>query len=165
MILPKFIFPGQNRLLFENRYLRNLIGVLGTAERQVDDEGFDLVVQGIGSSLADSVRFEAKDRAKFGTKEVVEAASKLMRGSSNVGVLVLRRCNLYWGNETSNVKNRNKLQDGLKLIPKLGNVYLISSLGEVEKLVIYKIASSTGRLIVFQVPESSLRDSLESTRS
>ncbi len=153
IVVPKFIFPGPNHLLSKNRYLGSLDGILGTAERQVDDEGIDLLVQAIGSSLADSVRYEAKDGLVFGTVDVVEAVSKLMRGTSNVGVLVLRRCNLYWGDESLNAKNRHTPQRGLELISKIGKAYLISSSGEVETLVIHKNASSSGRLILLQVPE------------
>ncbi len=43
------------KMLSKSRNLWRLNGFLGTAERQVDDEGINLVVQGVGSSLADSV--------------------------------------------------------------------------------------------------------------
>jgi len=162
--VPKFIFPGQNRLLSKNRYLVSLKGVLGTAERQENDNGFDLVMQAIGSSPTDSVRFEAKDQNKFGTDDLIDATRKLLRGTSNVGVLVLRGCNLYWGSDEVNINNRKTLQEGLKLIPKLGKVYLILGSGFVELLSIHEHASATGRLILFQVPESSVRETLETRR-
>jgi hypothetical protein len=156
--VPKFIFPGQYHVLSNNKYFGSLKGLLGTAERQANVEGFDLLVRALGSNLAESIRFEAKDQDEFGTVEVVDAARKLMRGESNVGVLVLRKCNLYWGTGQLNITNSNMLQESLKLIPKLGRVYLISSSAAVETLTIHKKAKATGRLILLLVPESSLRE-------
>ncbi len=163
--IPKFIFPGQNQLLSNDRHLGRLNGLLGTAERQANVEGFDLLVQAIGSSSADSIRFEAKDRDEFRTGDLIDAARKLMRGDSNVGVLVLRECNLYWGKEEVNINNRETLQKSLKSIPKLGKAYLISSSGVVVVLSIHRRAEATGRLILLQVPESSLRETLKTIGS
>jgi hypothetical protein len=160
LVVPKFIFPGTHLLLSKSRYLRNLGGVLGTAERQANNEGFDLLVQAIGSSPADSIRFEAKDREQFGTSELIEAAVKIMRGASNVGVLVVRNCNLYWGNRKVNINNREVLALNLAFISNLGKAYLVSSFGDVVTLVINEDSRAAGRLILLQVPESSLGETL-----
>ena len=95
--IPKFIFPGKYHLLSKNEYLKGLDGILGTVERRHNSEGFSLILQAIGSSPADSVRFEARDQDEFRTSDLVDSARRLMEGSSNVGVLVLRRCKLPIG--------------------------------------------------------------------
>jgi hypothetical protein len=155
--VPKFIFPGQTRLLSQNRYLGSLEGILGTAELQRNNEGFDLLVQAINSNPSDSVRFKEKDQGEIVTDDLVDPTRQLMRGGTNVGVLVLRRCSSYWGDEKLNIKNRTTLQEGLKLIPKLGKAYLISDSGKVETLIIKKKVAASGRLILFQVSESSFQ--------
>ena len=74
-------------------------------------------------------------------------------------VLVLRRCNLYWGKNKDIVEDRAILRNGLRLIPKLGKAYLIS-VGHTETIIIQRNGAATGRLIVFQGPESSLCETL-----
>jgi hypothetical protein len=160
LCVPKFIFPGQNLLLSNNRYFGNLKGLLGTAEKQANVESFYLMVQTIGSDLPDAIRFEVNDQVKFGTVLLVDAARKLLMGDSNVGVLILRKCNSYWGSGEKNIENREALAKNLRVIPKLGKAYLISSTGYSETLVIRPGIRATGRMIVMQVPESSLSETL-----
>ncbi len=95
-----------------------------------------------------------KNRDKFGTADFIEAAMKLMQGLSEVGQL--ERCNQYWGRGTSSVKNQSKFCKELQVCPTLGKAYLVSRLGRNTTVAIRRDTWAKGRLILLQVPDSSL---------
>ena len=135
--------------------------ILGVAERQRDSDEFDLLVKGVGSAVGDSIRLEAKDRADLHNGEMAKAASKLFLDGNRVGVIVVRNCCQYWRSASLNESNRAKLRDLLQMIPGLGVAYLFSKDRDFESIQVSPRGADSGRLIVIQVPERSLRESYQ----
>jgi hypothetical protein len=133
-------------------------GVLGVVERQRNSDEFDLLVQGVGSAVRDSIRVKAKDRPQFDNVDTAKAAAKLFAVNIRVGVIVVRRCCQYWGTSNHNESNRSILKALLEMIPGIGVAYLFSMSSEFVEVQVSTSRNDTGRLIFIQVPERSLRE-------
>ena len=153
--VPRIIVPAQES---QCQQFAELGGILGIAERKQNKDEFDLLVKCIGSNNGSSIRLEAKDREEFNTGEMAIAASKLFRNGSRVGIMVVRNCCQYWGSSARNVENRRKLEALLRRIRGLGKAYLLSKSVALEEISVSCHAADTGRLVVIQVPETSLRE-------
>ena len=124
-------------------------------ERKRDLDGLDLLLTYFLNNKSFTISFEAKDRKSFPSSELVSSAKKLLRDGNQLGILVVRGCNQYWGNSQKVKTNIQTLLTSLSSIEQLGKVYLISSSLVMEILEINPRLS--GRLLIIKVPASSLR--------
>ena len=155
--VPRIIVPAQESQC-QQFAAHGLGSILGIAEGKQNKDDFDLLVKGIDSAKGSSIRLEAKDRGSFNTGELASSAAKLFRNGNRVGIIVVRNCCQYWGDNSRNITNRNTLKELLVMIRGLGKAYLFSSALAFVEILVSSRATDKGRLVVIQVPETSLRE-------
>ena len=153
--VPRIIVPAQES---QCQNFAEFGGILGIAERTQNTHEFDLLVKCIGSKKGSSIRLEAKDIKEFNTGEMASSALKLFRNGNKVGIIIVRNCCQYWGSSAGNLENRRKLEALLRQIRGLGKAYLLSESVAFEEILISSCAADTSRLVVIQVPETSIRE-------
>jgi hypothetical protein len=149
--LPRYIFPDSSGSLKHDG--------IGFARRVKDAEKFDLE---IGPFLRDEaiqhLRIEAKDRDRFTVPEICSVSAKINLTEGDVGILVLRKCSGLWTDDPKYTANLQNLTSELLVRKKVGRVYVLKNDGNMEKMDILGFSSgSGGRLLIIQVPETSLR--------
>ena len=154
--VPEYIFPGKERMLLNAIQSPSLRVLLGVVERQAASEKCDLLLKSLGSSPAETIAIDAKDRVRLNAADVKIATEKLFQDGRHVGVLVVRNCNSYWGNGPRDEMNRLTLKEDLQGIPNLGKAFLISRLGKVMTVTICD--GLPGRLILLQLSDFVLRE-------
>ena len=151
--IPRCLFPGHTLpAVFSN--------TIGLLHRVPNKDKYDLLLhiafgQVVNCEAVRFIRLEAKDRLTVSNFDIAQIATKLVRETGEVGILVVSNCCGYWAQDRMFDYNRIEL---LGLLNKqgaqhLGKIYFISHLGDMSVL---QVSERPGRLILIRVPANAL---------